>query len=425
MIEANLWTDTAPRVAAHSALAGELDVDLAIIGGGYTGCSAALHAAGQGARVCVLEAATIGHGGSGRNVGLVNAGLWITPAQVECELGVNAGRRLNETLAAGPAQVFGLIEAHRIECEAVRAGTLHCAHSKRGFEDLRERYRQQRERDAPVELLSAADVERLTGTARYHGALLDRRAGTIQPLLYCRGLARAAQAGGAYIYEGTPVTAIDRKMDGWCLSTPAGRVRAAALLMCTNAYHRSLAGTLSPRFVTLSFFQVATRPLDDASTRAILPERQGCWDTALVMSSFRRDAAGRLILGAVGSLGHLGGFVHYAWARRKLRDLFPAIAHCDFEHAWYGRIAMTCDRIPRIVEIGPNAICVYGYNGRGISPGIVFGRAAAEYLLTSDPDVLPVTISTMPGAVGRHLKTAGYETGAMLWHVIAMRGFGI
>ena len=177
--------------------------------------------------------------------------------------------------------------------------------------------------------------------------------------------------------------------------------------------------------MTLSFFQVATRPLDDASTRAILPERQGCWDTALVMSSFRRDAAGRLILGAVGSLGHLGGFVHYAWARRKLRDLFPAIAHCDFEHAWYGRIAMTCDRIPRIVEIGPNAICVYGYNGRGISPGTAFGRAAAEYLLTSDPDVLPVTISTMPSALGRHLKTSGYETGAMLWHVIATRGFGI
>ena len=425
MSEANLWVDTAPRVPTYPALAGELDVDLTIIGGGYTGCSAALHAARQGARVCLLEAVTIGHGGSGRNVGLVNAGLWITPAQVERELGASAGRRLNETLAAGPDQVFDLIETHQIDCEAVRAGTLHCAHSKRGFEDLRERYRQQRERGAPVALLTASDTGRLTGTARYHGALLDRRAGTIQPLLYCRGLARAAQAEGALIYEGTPVTAIDRETDAWCLSTPAGRVRGATLVVCTNAYHQSLMGKLSPRFATLSFFQVATRPLDDAPARAILPERQGCWDTALVMSSFRRDAAGRLILGAVGSLGHLGGFAHCAWARRKLRDLFPAVAHCHFEHAWYGRIAMTRNRIPRIVEIGPHAICVFGYNGRGISPGTVFGRAAAEYLLTSDPGVLPVSISTMPSAVGRHLKTAGYETGAMLWHVIATRRFGI
>ena len=423
MTDTNLWVDTAPRVPAHPALAGQLDVDLAIIGGGYTGCSAALRAAELGARVCLLEAVTIGHGGSGRNVGLVNAGLWIAPAQVEYELGVSAGRRLNETLAAGPDQVFGLIETHQIECEAVRAGTLHCAHSKRGFEDLRERYRQQRERNAPVALLSASDTERLTGTARYRGALLDRRAGTIQPLLYCRGLARAAHAGGALIYEGTPVTAIDRTTDAWCLSTPRGRVRGATLLVCTNAYHRSFSGALSPRFATLSFFQVATRSLDDALARAILPERQGCWDTALVMSSFRRDAAGRLILGAVGSLGHLGSVAHYAWARRKLRDLFPVLAHCDFEHAWYGRIAMTRDRIPRIVEIGPHAICVFGYNGRGISPGTVFGRAAAEYLLTSDPSVLPVSISTMPSAVERHVKTAGYEAGAMLWHVIAMRRF--
>ena len=94
MSEANLWVDTAPRVPTYPALAGELDVDLTIIGGGYTGCSAALHAARQGVRVCLLEAVTIGHGGSGRNVGLVNAGLWITPAQVERELGASAGRRL-------------------------------------------------------------------------------------------------------------------------------------------------------------------------------------------------------------------------------------------------------------------------------------------------------------------------------------------
>ncbi|MFP6681506.1 MAG: FAD-dependent oxidoreductase, partial [Gammaproteobacteria bacterium] len=123
--------------------------DLVVIGGGFTGCSAALHAAEQGAEVRLLEAETIGHGGSGRNVGLVNAGLWTPPDEDEQILGRDAGVRLNAALAEAPDLVFSLIERHAIECEAIRCGTLHCAHSAAGFRELKNRLHQQRERSAP------------------------------------------------------------------------------------------------------------------------------------------------------------------------------------------------------------------------------------------------------------------------------------
>ncbi|MEO1308695.1 MAG: FAD-dependent oxidoreductase, partial [Pseudomonadota bacterium] len=175
----NLWETTAPDARWQQLEAG-LDTDVVVIGGGFTGVSAAYHLAAAGASVVLLEARTIGFGGSGRNVGLVNAGLWTPPDEVQRLLGAQAGEELNQWLATGPARVFDLIERLQIKCEAVQNGTLHLAHAPSGLKDLRDRYAQQKARGAPVELLDAAETERRTGSRAYHGALWDGRAGTIQ-----------------------------------------------------------------------------------------------------------------------------------------------------------------------------------------------------------------------------------------------------
>ncbi|MBQ0748687.1 MAG: FAD-binding oxidoreductase, partial [Roseovarius sp.] len=129
----NLWRESALETFAAPPLRGERMVDLAIIGAGFTGLSAALHAAGQGADVAVLEAETVGEGGSGRNVGLVNAGLWLPPDEVCKILGVEAGEHLNTVLAEAPTLVFDLIAQHDIACEATRNGTLHLAHAPKAM----------------------------------------------------------------------------------------------------------------------------------------------------------------------------------------------------------------------------------------------------------------------------------------------------
>ena len=148
----------------------------------------------RGASVVVLEGAEIGFGGSGRNVGLVNAGMWVMPEAMPQALGSVYGPRLLDFLGAAPAEVFALVKRHGIDCEAVPNGTLHCAVGATGLAEITERARQWAARGAPVELLDASETARRLGGGRYAGSLLDRRAGTIQPLAYVRGLARAALA---------------------------------------------------------------------------------------------------------------------------------------------------------------------------------------------------------------------------------------
>lgn len=411
----NLWATTAGTPIDAPSLDGDITADVVIIGGGFTGLSAALHLAESGASVCLLEAHTVGHGGSGRNVGLVNAGLWTPPDEVEAILGERYGPRLNAVLADGPQTVFALIEKHGIACEAMRKGTLHCAHSAKGLADLENRHAQQQVRQAPVELLDADETARRTGTARYHGALWDRRAGTVQPLAYARGLARAAIAAGIAVHENTPALEITRRSDAWAVRAPGGTVTAKHLIQCTNAYGDT--GTHPVRYVPVHYFQIATEPLPPAIRARILASGEGCWDTALVMSSFRLDRAGRLLVGSIGNLEGWGRPVHHSWAQRRMRWLFPWLGNVAIEHAWSGRIAMTRDHVPTVGTIGENAISIHGYSGRGIAPGTVFGACAARWS-AGDADAFPIAITEPEGSAFTGVSALYYETGAVLTHML-------
>jgi len=299
--DANLWQVTSREQFSSAPLNRNRTVDLAVIGAGFTGCSAALEAARNGASVCVLDAQVVGHGGSGRNVGLVNAGLWLPPDSVLAQMQPAAGMHLIEALAAAPARVFDLIAREGIDCEATRSGTLHLAHSKAGLRDLQDRHRQGAARGAPVSILDAAETARRTGSTAFRGALLDMRAGTIQPLAYVRGLARAATTAGAVVHENSPVTGLSREGGTWVLTAKGHTVRSKRLLIATNAYHLGIGPVFQPQFVGVSYCQYATDPLPDALRQGILPGGEGCWDTALVMSSVRMDRAGRFVIGGIGN----------------------------------------------------------------------------------------------------------------------------
>src|SRR5262245_44602499 len=192
-----LWEHTASPAPATSILDSEVTADVLVVGAGFTGTSAALHLAEAGAKVAVLEAESIGFGGSGRNVGLVNTGMWMTPDDVEAGLGPLYGPRLLKLLGDAPGQVFELIAKHGIACELTRNGNLHCAVGDAGLREIRERARQWLARGAPVQLPDAAETARTVGTTAYAGALLDKRTGMLQPLSYVRGLAHAAIRAGA------------------------------------------------------------------------------------------------------------------------------------------------------------------------------------------------------------------------------------
>jgi glycine/D-amino acid oxidase-like deaminating enzyme len=417
----NLWEATAEPSPEAGSLAGNLSADVVVIGAGFTGCAAALRLAQASTDVCVIEAETIGYGASGRNVGLVNTGLWVEPEKIEAELGRENGQHLNDMLMRAPDVVFGLIEKHSISCESTRAGTLYCAHAPSGFRKLERRTRQLIARGTLVQLLSSDEVREMTGSPTLHGALLDRRAGTIQPLSYVRGLARAAIKAGATFYTRSPVDSISHDGRKWRVVSGQGSIVAGSVILATNAYTTALDTGTVPSFVPIEYFQFATKPLREDLRDDILPKRQGVWDTATVMSSFRMDQGDRLIIGGIGRLDGLGASVHQRWARRKLTWLFPMLEPQDFEFGWFGRIALTYDHLPRIVRIGNDALTVHGYNGRGIGPGTIFGTALADYFLTGRESVLPLPIVDQHRESFRLPKSCFYEVGATVFHLMSAR----
>jgi glycine/D-amino acid oxidase-like deaminating enzyme len=417
-----LWEQTAPPPPPTRPLAGDVAADVAVIGAGFTGLSTALHLAEAGARAVVLEAAEIGYGGSGRNVGLVNAGMWVMPDDLPGILGPVHGERLLTMLGDAPRLVFDLVETHGIACEPERAGTLHLGVGAKGRAELERRCAQWRQRGAPVELLDARATEARVGSAAYSAALLDRRAGTIQPLAYARGLAAAAMAAGAAVHAGSPVTGYRRDGGRWRVETAGGSVAADWIVVATNAYTSAAAGAPWPQIreeiVHLPYFNIATEPLSSNLARSILPERQGCWDTKDVLSSFRLDRAGRLVIGSVGALRGSGTAIHRRWARRSLERIFPQLGDVAFEAEWYGKIGMTADSLPKFHRLADRVVSFSGYNGRGIAPGTVFGRTLAEHILgrLSEAD-LPLPASDPRPQSFRAAREAWYEVGSQVAHL--------
>ena len=415
-----LWEMTAPAAPPTSPLKGAIRADVAIIGCGYTGLSAALNLAEAGAKVAALEAVEIGFGGAGRNVGLVNAGMWLAPDDIVERLGADYGERLLTLLGGGPAEVYALVDKHGIDCELVRNGTLHCAVGRSGLAKIEGRARQWRGRGAPVALLTRAETAKRIGVDIYEGALLDLRAGIIQPLAYARGLAAAAIAAGAAIHSRNAVKSAEQNGKTWTLATDGGTVVADWVVVATDAYAAGAAWPQGKREqIRVPYFNFATRPLSPSLQAAILPGREGCWDTRMIMNSFRFDRSGRLLFGSIGALRFAGREVHGTWAKRALKKTFPQIGEVEFEAQWYGMMGMTDNALPRFHRLAPNVVTFCGYNGRGIGTGTVFGRILADHVLgkLSEKDLpLPVTEPDAPALP--MLKEAYYEAGAQIAHAV-------
>lgn len=416
----NHWRNAAVEQVAFPPLTDNITVDLVVIGGGFTGLNAARVAAREGLRVCLIEANTIGHGGSGRNVGLVNAGLWLPPDQIKETLGDARGERLINDLGTGPDCVFDLIKTYEIQCDGRRNGTLHLAHSSQAISDLRAREEQWKNRGAPVTLLDAQTTAGHVGSDMYHGALFDARAGVIQPLDYTRGLARAAADMGVRIHEKTAAIHLERD-DIWQVTTSDGHVRASKLLIATNAYNNLASAIQVYETSILSYFQCVSQKLAQSDFEAILPDHQGCWDTALIMSSFRKTRDNRLVFGAMGETEDIiGRYIHDGWAQRAIQRIFPNFK-IELSQSWSGRIAMTKNKIPDIMRLGKDGYAIFGYSGRGIAPGTVLGEQFGRYAATEDESVLCLKIVDKYHETLTNLKSRYYESGARAFHIIKDR----
>ncbi len=388
----NLYSETAEPAVATPALAGQRRADVIVIGGGFTGLSAALHVAERGLHVVLLETETPGFGASGRNGGQVNAGLKHEPDEVERDFGADLGRRFNALAGNAPAFVFDLIERCAIRCEARRNGTLRAAVHPRHAQLVRASTVQHLRRGAPVEYLEREAIAKATGTDRYLGALFDRRGGDLNPLSYARGLAKAAIAAGAAVHGGSRVLDITRTGTAWRAQCAGGSVTAAHLVIATNGYTDGLWPGLRRSIVPVCSAIAASAPLPDALCERILPSRSVLYESGAITVYYRIDAGRRLLFGGRGPLHEASAAAEIAHLLAYAGKLWPELGDTPWTHVWGGRLAMTRDHYPHLHEPAPGVLVCLGYNGRGVALGTALGAELAKRLVNPAAQIdAPVT----------------------------------
>ena len=411
----SLWTATANSAVTSVPLQGDAETDVAIIGGGYTGLSAALHLAEAGARATLLEAETPGWGASGRNGGQLNPGLKENPDAIEARFGAGIGGRLVRLSGGAADFVLALIRRHAIACDPVQTGWIQPLHTPAALAAAQERVAQWARRGAPLRMLSRAELAALLGTDAYVGGSIDARGGNLHPLNYALGLAVAAQHAGAVLHCHSRATRLDRVGDGHVIQTAAGRLRARQVILCTNGYTDGLAPPLARTLVPVRSIQVATAPLGDDLRRLVLPGGQAASDSRKLLLYYRMSPDGRFIMGGRGAFGAAGTLRLLDRLRRVSVQLYPQLGAVEWPYAWGGNVAMTVDHYPHLNRLGPGVMAAVGYNGRGVAMATVLGKVLADWATGMPEGELDFPVSA-PQPIPFHLLRKPAVSATVAWY---------
>ncbi len=394
----SLYAATARPAAPTPPLDGDRRVSVAVIGGGFTGLSTALHLAEAGVDALVLEANEPGWGASGRNGGQVNPGLKYDPDTVEATFGPELGRRMIDFAWSAPDTLFALIRRHQIECDARNGGTLRAAYHPVHAAEVRRTAEDCMRRGMPVELLEADAARAVTGADRYQAVMLDRRGGDVQPLDLARGMARAAMQAGAAVHGGTRALSLQRQDGGWRIAMPGGTVQADSVVLGGNGYTDDLWPGLR-RSVLPVFSSIAvTEPLPEDVARQVMPSESVLYESGRITVYLRRDRANRLLMGGRGPQHPIRDPAPVDYLIQYARRLWPALGDARWTHGWNGQLAMTTDHYPHVHEPAPGLFACLGYNGRGVALATAMGaeitrrvmRAPAETFCMPTVPIRPI-----------------------------------
>ncbi|WP_315767377.1 MULTISPECIES: FAD-dependent oxidoreductase [unclassified Bradyrhizobium] len=395
----SLYADTAVPPVASPPLEADKHVPVAIIGGGFTGLSTALHLAEQGIEATVLEAQEPGWGASGNNGGQINPGLKHDPDKIEADFGPELGRRMVDFAYGTTNFTLDLIRRYQIPCEARQNGTLRAAYNEAAAVGIRTTAEQCIGRGMPVKLLNRDEVRAMTGTDRYLCAMLDVRGGDLHPLSYARGLARAAISAGASVHGETRALSLSRDGGRWRITTPRATVHADKVLLATNGFTDDLWPGLGRTIVPVFSSIAATEPLPDEIARAIMPTRSVLYESGHITVYYRMDQRHRLLMGGRGPMRWIKSPTDISYLIHYAERLWPQLKSVVWTHGWNSRLAITADHYPHVHEPADNLLVSLGCNGRGVALSTAMGAQLARRLIggaKADID-MPITgIKPMP-----------------------------
>ncbi len=379
------WLDTAPPFSAGVEGPPQGDADVAIVGAGFTGLSAALALAKKGAKVVVLEAGLVANAASGRNGGMCNNGFAQDYYALSTKLGRERANMIYRAFDAGVAKVESIIAEERIDCDFKRVGKLKLAAKPEHYEKLaRSQALLAEEVDPDTRMVPRAELRAEIGSDRYFGGLIFEKGAGMHMGKYGQGLAEAAARRGALIHENNPVIGI-RRLSGQAheLRTPTGSVRVRQVLLATGTCAVGPLGWFRRRIVPVGAFIIATEPLPVALLDRLTPRRRNTTDTKNLVNYFRVSPDDRLLFGGrarfTSSTGPESDRKSGTILRRALVEVFPELADVRIDYCWGGIVDMTRDRLPRAGE-HEGVFYSMGYSGHGTHMATYMGAIMAEVL---------------------------------------------
>jgi glycine/D-amino acid oxidase-like deaminating enzyme len=378
LIERCLWDEGAPPARRPAFLPDHTDV--AVVGGGYTGLSAARTLARHGVAVTVVERHRVGWGASGRNGGFVLPGFQPEADSLVRRYGADRARALFADSMRAIGFLEGLIAEEAIDCGYARRGAVTLAARPSHLRDLDRRRLTLRDRFGhETVLLGPAELREEIESPCYQGGLLDPAAGGLHPARYCEGLAAAAVRAGAVIVEGVEVLGINRPKGRTALATSGGPLPAAEVLVATNGYTGAAFPGLRRRVVPVGSYVVATARLEPSVARRLLPRARVMSDTWNLLHYFRLSDDGRLVFGGRASftpttIGRSAGILAAA-----MRKIFPPLAEVPVEYAWAGNVCFGRDRMPHAGRLD-GVHYALGYAGHGVALSTWLGARMGDAL---------------------------------------------
>jgi gamma-glutamylputrescine oxidase len=373
----NSWyAATAAPMGRSAALTGTIRADVCVVGGGYTGLSAALHLAEAGLNVALIEAHRVGFGASGRNGGQLGSGQRMGQDGLAAMMGAADADKLWALAEDAKHLVKDLIDRHSIDCD-LKPGVLETGSSPAEVSELHDyaemlnvRYGYDKN-----DILDTSSCQAICPSPAYRGGILDRDAAHLHPLKYAIGLARAAVAAGVQIFEGSLVKSIDPGAPA-SVHTDHGKIVADHVILACNGYLGSLNKQVANRVMPINNFIIATKPLE-SEANLVLAQDVAVADSKFVVNYFRLSADKRLLFGGGESYGYRFPSDILAVVRKPMNKVFPHLKDVQIDYAWGGTLGITMKRMPYLARLAPNILSASGYSGHGVGTATHAGQLMA------------------------------------------------
>lgn len=399
------YEDTAGPRPEYPSLDGDRSCDVVIVGGGFTGLSAAAHLAKAGTNVVLIEAYRFGDGASGRNGGQLGTGQRAWAEELEAEYGFSRAKALFDLAEEAKTHLLEFAAVNNIEIDYM-PGQMSVAHKQRYVDDYKAHAEIMTSRFGyqHISFMDARETAERLGSTHYFGGTRDTGTGHIQPMKLVIGTAKVAAQAGAQLFEQTPSTGITSSGGKVRVTTPKGVITAEKCLIGVNAYGGTLEPVSAAHIMPIGSFIGATVPLGTASK--VLPGGEAVDDSRFVVRYFRKSKDGRLLFGGREIYGVNDPKDIHIHIRRQISELYPDLKDVEITHGWGGYVGITVPRKPFVREVMPNVISAGGYSGHGVMLSNFFGKLYAE-TVSGNRDRLKLiedlNIPAFPG--GRRFRT--------------------